>query len=455
MSARSALPPCLALDINKFLFTPSLIPLRYGKILKTPEMVDYLRLDGFFPALGVPIESAPTVTLAFLCLLLAIFTLTLRPSLIVVHTRLLLCTASSYWFWRFGYGFEAPTRLVESGMAIICMYGIYRNLETSLGYSFEPIPRWVVKGRVQSLPSNFLWRGIWSLDLLFSMRGTSYLPHHTYWNFVPAALIQPKHNKPRATFLKEQALSLLGQFLLIDFFDTTIKQRVWETIPLSYYPITSLPLFAQLYFAMVVCIMTALSISVPYTALSFAAVALGSSPASWPPLFDDPFHATSLQSFWTHRWHASFRRIFLMVSSAMVDASHSFLKHPRARAAFRGLCIFLLSCGMHLGLMYRIRPPTATASQMTFFEKETLLFFLLQPVGMLLEVVAVKPLANILFGSRVGDAVICTRIWAWVWLLWTGRYWSDVWVRHGLWAPSERVVGYSLFRGIMYGEWVQ
>jgi hypothetical protein len=105
--------------------------------------------------------------------------------------------------------------------------------------------------------------------------------------------------------------------------------------------------------------------------------------------------------------------------------------------------------------MYRIRPPTATANEITFLERETLLFFLLQPVGMLLEVTVVKPLSKGFLNNKPEYVVIFTRIWTWVWLLWTGRYWSDVWIRHGLWAPSERVVGYSLVRGLLYGEWVQ
>lgn len=30
----------------------------------------------------------------------------------------------------------------------------------------------------------------------------------------------------------------------------------------------------------------------------------------WPPLFDQPLHATSLRDFWSNRWHAVFRRNF-------------------------------------------------------------------------------------------------------------------------------------------------
>lgn len=416
-------------------------------------MID-LRLDGFFPALRVPIESAPAVTIGFSYLLVAIFTLTLKQSWAVTHTRQILCAASAYWFYRHGFHYDAPTRSVESGLAIISVYGIFRNVETGFGYSIEPIPRWIKNGKVQKLPETFVWRVIWSLDLLFSMRGTSYLPN-THWDFAPSALTDNKHKKGRIAFMRDQLVSLMGQFLLMDLFDTTTKARSWPTMPFNSHPVTTLTLHYQLYYATVVCMMTALQISIPYTAVSIGAVALGSQPESWPPMFDHPFQAVSLQDFWTHRWHASFRRIFLMVSAAAVHASKQFVTNRRSRQAFRGICIFFLSCTMHLALMYRIRPLSLPEDAISFIDREIFLFFLLQPVGMLLEVMLVRPFALGCCGSNTHRAVWFTRAWAWIWLLWTGRYWSDVWVKHGLWGPEERVVGYSLFRGLLYGEWVQ
>jgi hypothetical protein len=226
-------------------------------------------------------------------------------------------------------------------------------------------------------------------------------------------------------------------------------------MPQARYPITTLSPLFQIYYAICVCMMTALSMNIPYTALSIGAVALGSPTAGWPPLFDDPFQATSLQAFWTHKWHASFRRVFLMVSATVVDATKPLIPNRRIQFAFRGLCVFALSCTMHLALMYRIRPPTVLPGDLLFVEGETMLFFLLQPVGMLLEVTLINPLAVYTFGSGTRGTLWCMRVWAWVWLVWTGRYWSDVWVRHGMWGPKERVVGYSLFRGLLHGNWAQ
>lgn len=416
-------------------------------------MID-LRLGGFFSGLEVPVSSAPAATVAFGLLLLAIFTLSLQVSPFTTSSRVILCALSAYWFYQFGHAYDAPTRSVESGVSIICAYGIFRTIETSFGYLFEPIPHWVTNGIVQKTPETFVERLMWSLDLLFSMRGTSYF-RDTHWNFVPAALVDAKHDKPKRRFIRERLLSLLGQILLMDLLDTTVKSQTWPVMPQSVHPITTLSPPFQLYYAICVCIMTALSININYTAISIGAVALGAPSAGWPPLFDDPFQATSLQAFWTHKWHSSFRRVFLMIGAAVVDASKPIIPTRRAQSAFRGLCIFGLSCTMHLTLMYRIRPANISAAEMSFVERETLLFFLLQPVGMLLEVVLVKPVAIYAFGSDRAAKTWCTRVWAWAWLLWTGRYWSDVWVRHGMWGPEERVVGYSLFRGILHGDWAQ
>jgi hypothetical protein len=39
---------------------------------------------------------------------------------------------------------------------------------------------------------------------------------------------------------------------------------------------------------------------------------LGHNPASWPPLFDEPWLATSLADFWGKRWHQTLRETFFI-----------------------------------------------------------------------------------------------------------------------------------------------
>ncbi|KAF9244975.1 hypothetical protein BU15DRAFT_71328 [Melanogaster broomeanus] len=44
-----------------------------------------------------------------------------------------------------------------------------------------------------------------------------------------------------------------------------------------------------------------------------AVLVLGQDPAQWPPAFDSPWMATSVNNFWARRWHQWFRRTFLFL----------------------------------------------------------------------------------------------------------------------------------------------
>ncbi|KAF9235021.1 hypothetical protein BU15DRAFT_51917 [Melanogaster broomeanus] len=44
-----------------------------------------------------------------------------------------------------------------------------------------------------------------------------------------------------------------------------------------------------------------------------AVLVLRQDPAQWPPAFDSPWMATSLNNFWARRWHQFFRRTFLFL----------------------------------------------------------------------------------------------------------------------------------------------
>jgi hypothetical protein len=114
------------------------------------------------------------------------------------------------------------------------------------------------------------------------------------------------------------------------------------------------------------------------------------------------------------------------------------------RKPLRAATIFALSTTLHLLLMYRL-PTSETHFHPAFFDRSTMLFFLSQPLALFAERLVVQPLA--------GEHVWVTRCWAWGWLLCSGRWWADVWVRRGLWDQSEKVVGYSIVRGLWGGQW--
>ena len=108
--------------------------------------------------------------------------------------------------------------------------------------------------------------------------------------------------------------------------------------------------------------------------------------------------------------------------------------------------------------MYRldldIRGAANAHPKKTFLDPAILKFFLVQPLGLAVEALVVVPLARVVFSEDEERQGWMTRAWTWSFMLWAGRYWSHVWVHRGLWQPEEKVVGYSLVRGLLYGQWV-
>jgi len=169
-------------------------------------------------------------------------------------------------------------------------------------------------------------------------------------------------------------------------------------------------------------------------------------------MFDAPFTASSLADFWNRRWHAIFRRVFDRLSNAIFYV----LPFPRSvppsqvQRTIRAVVIFSLSASLHILLMYRINM-YETEYPGTFIDPSIVKFFLCQPFGLALEILVVLPACNALFPK--GWQSIISRVWTWAFLLWAGRFWSDVWVHRGMWEEKERMVGWSIVRGLLYGKW--
>lgn len=179
-------------------------------------------------------------------------------------------------------------------------------------------------------------------------------------------------------------------------------------------------------------------------------VSLGSHPESWPPMFDSPFTASSLADFWTRRWHAIFRRVFERITKAILFFLPLSRASPLAQRTIRPIVIFGLSATLHILLMFRI-DVMETEHPRTFLDPSILKFFMSQPFGLALEVLVVLPACNVFLPEAWRSTV--SRIWTWGFLLWAGRFWSDVWVHRGFWDEKERIVGWSVVRGLLYGEW--
>ncbi|KAG9076621.1 hypothetical protein FS749_011567 [Ceratobasidium sp. UAMH 11750] len=411
-----------------------------------------LRLPDFIPGLLVPPEANLVLTIGIHFLILALYTLTItsHPRTLAL-VRIVLCGPATYAFWIYAFHpFIAPRRSVETGLAVVGMYGIMRVVDTclvDLVVGVHSPPRWVVDGKVAPLPTTFLGRLGYAVDYLFSLRGTSMFKNTT-WDWIAPSTKRrlPSPSTPRSVFIRNAAWSLFKQYIVLDALDTLNKSRIWDTT--LAHPVTDggLSILQQLAFAFSVCAGTALSISIPATLVAILSVACGAPVEAWPPMFDAPFSAVSLADFWTRRWHSLFRRVFDRLSLGILhglDKVHAPLP-ARLRKPLRAAIIFALSTTLHLLLLYRL-PTSDTHYHPTFFDRSTMMFFLSQPVALLVERTIVEPLA--------GGTGSVTRCWAWAWLLCSGRWWADVWVRRGLWDQGEKVVGYSIIRGVWSGHW--
>lgn len=412
-----------------------------------------LRLRHFMPGILIPPQAHLHLAIGIQFLLAAIYTLAISsyPRTLAVLRVLLGLHAAWIFYYCTSNSYGAPTRGVDTAIASIGLFGIMRVIDAcfvDLLAGIHSPPRWVVNGKVLPLPTTFFGRYSYALDYLFSLQGTSVFKNTT-WDWVAPSTKRrlPSPSIPRSVFLRSSLWSLFKQYLIYDALDALNKSRIWDTRLL--HPITnggvSMP--EQLIFAFSVCVTTSLSISISATLVSMIGVSCGVPVEAWPPVFDEPFSAVSLADFWTHRWHSLFRRAFDRMSLIFLHLPNKFhvSLSPHFRKTLRAITVFGLSTALHLILMHRL-PISETHHHPAFFDRSIMMFFLSQPFALLVERTVIEPLS--------GGNVWITRCWAWAWLLYSGRWWADVWIRRGMWDQREKVVGYSLIRGLWNGNWV-
>lgn len=117
---------------------------------------------------------------------------------------------------------------------------------------------------------------------------------------------------------------------------------------------------------------------------------------------------------------------------------------------------FVLTTLLHLIIMHRAIP-SPYAPYSLFWDRGILSFFLLQPVGILIDF-AISLLSPSSTSSeqslvRQKKVDIMRRIFAWAWLLWSARYWADAWVRKAQWNREERLIPWSPVRGLLWNDW--
>jgi len=116
-------------------------------------------------------------------------------------------------------------------------------------------------------------------------------------------------------------------------------------------------------------LMAGWSVAYYSTTLIFVGL-LGHSPLSWPPLFDNPWLANSLNDFWARRWHQCLRRVFVVYGG-----------YPGS----------WLTGGSRVGTVFGVFLASGMYHDITFyttgkgFDHSITLFFVLQAFGVVLE----------------------------------------------------------------------
>lgn len=330
-------------------------------------------------------------------------------------------------------------------------------------------PRWVslTSNEVMPLPTTFAGRMAYALDLLSSMRGISWYADRR-WDFASSVVAKQQAQlsiASRAQFVRSNCFNFAVYFFLIDVIDTYIKNLQPNMSHLK--PVSEgLPVHHQVFCAVAVCVWTYLAIVYEQTIMAIVFVGLGvSEPKSWVPMFDgNPLLAKSLPEFWGRKWHYIFRRLFDRMLIPFVPrhskpseikangngSANPTQKQPTTRPASNSTTIlprlagtFILSTLLHLIIMHRSVPrPDAPYSR--FIDFGVLSFFLAQPVGIVLDALLLRV---------VGEKSGLRRVFAWAWLVWSARWWADVWVRKSQWEVHERFIPLSPLRGVLWGDW--
>lgn len=205
----------------------------------------------------------------------------------------------------------------------------------------------------------------------------------------------PKDPRPmeRNAFLRATFFAFLKNFLLLDLYDSALKFFPGVGSPLGgsmFYP--NLPPLQRYVVSTTIHMISGSALmagfSMVYDLVTIICVGLlDNSPASWPPIIDNPWRSDSMHVFWSKRWHQLLRQTFLVYGG-----------YPgRWLAGDAGMVLgaFIASAMYHECSIYTMGRG---------FDLTVPMVFLLQPVLLIIE-----RLWRVVTGRRVGG--------------WIGRLW--------------------------------
>ncbi|KAF8307585.1 hypothetical protein DL93DRAFT_2232099 [Clavulina sp. PMI_390] len=409
----------------------------------------------FLPFLVVPQSVNNLVNIVSFFIFLACFSLTYNKGIAPTISRLVLfCLVVYVGHPLLTEDHIVPRRTISPIITFngaILLFKAFDICIVSL-WDQQP-PHWVRNGKRVPLPRALLGRIGYAFDLFSTVRGSSWFEGYS-WDWAPAYVAS--YSPPvrsRFAYAARGILYLGFCYISLDVFESITRLETWE-LPLAR-PVLSQPMSTQLLHSFCFCVIMYFGMTISHALFATLLVALGSSPKAWvPPFPRNPFTATSLQDFWSNTWHHYFKR---SLKRAVIPI---MMLVPQRwpwsmRRVIRAVIIFGMNTIIHLYIVARIssslNPNAGPAWR--FIDKSTLIFFLLQPIGLLIEREVLIPLSTSLLRAHPSVRAWLIRLWAWSWLVWTGRYWLDVWVRSGMWSPGEGYLGWSPIRGLLFGQW--
>lgn len=420
--------------------------------------------------------------------------------------RFFIAPAAVWYFGRFALliATDGPSRSIVAGMTTVGCYGVMRILEHTLIHLWEDVaPRWTRRfegstvSPVHVFPVTLWQRLFYSFDLLTSQRGLSW-DAGLIWEWCPRRLRGWKA-KNRRQFGFRSLGTIFTSALVMDVCEATIKSPYWHRGP-DRQKLTDLPLLQQLVYTFCVGVGTAMSITFYYEIIATACVVCGSNPEAWPPIVDSPFSATSLQDFWSRRWHLMFRRVFERLSLPFIRLIEWLIgkKDGPYITTIRVFGFFMISTFLHLVIMYEVMVwdfYNGKGKNAPFFwDLDVVLFFMAQPFGLLIETFVVQRAVFKVFPnetaytglsslseyeiistqegseslsidhkqSHIQDPATVhsmaippnvlwkrealTRVYVWFFLLWTGRWWTEKWMSVGLLDSDEKLAPLSVLQ---------
>ncbi|KAF9510237.1 hypothetical protein BS47DRAFT_1331843 [Hydnum rufescens UP504] len=390
----------------------------------------------------------PPLSLGCFLLIVCYFTLTFPGSQGARFTRLFLSPFALWAFWDFGFGHflhydPLMPVTVYTVLGSYGPFGLLRTIEAFFLMADDP-PRWVSlqTGEVLPLPEDLSGRIGYALDLFATIRGLSWFRGRR-WDFALPRLAEFQSPHSRATFAIRRIALFALCYLAADAVDACIKAIPFDLT--SSRPVTSAPLTQQLVCVIGLSLWTLFGMEIYLALLSAICVGFGlTSSSAWPPLFDSPFLATSIQDFWGNRWHHVYRQSFVRFATSITSlflGSNAKANKGIGRVA-KIILVFLLSALLHVSIIAR-HPQNPALARRGLLDWSTIFFFFGQPVGMGIDICIVY----------LGAGTTWRRIFTWVWFPWTARWWADAYVKTGLLGGSEPFISWSPVRGILFGNW--